>query len=534
MSEPPLSEQRGDDEEKTAVTDTHEDAKSSKGGPKSQAGSRPGSAQSKKSAKGDADAKKAAESGVVGKPSSLPGSAKDNPAADMRNMRQIIAEDPEWSLATVPLLVELCIKHIVANFENNSSILNRLLPKHKKKVLEKISVALPLKITANLVDDEGYWKRCCKARWEICDVVAYGGSWKRMYFERNLQDIIEHFVPETTDPSRLNDSLPLSSNYVKKLEIRQLLPPVREAPKGPDFDDASDAGSEAGDEPECDHFSFGPVLKQLPNIQELHLTYGVRDCGMNFEWTLFQFTARDCLQLSQCVAACKTLKVFKLHRSKVDDDKVRVLISHILDHPGLIDLDLSHNLIGDRGARAIGKFLNNHSQLVKLNLCDNAIRSSGAQAIAHALTKNATLLHLNLRLNRLGDEGGQAICRALHKNSTLREINLGSNEMAEPTAAILSQVVSQNMSIKTIDLSCNKIGPDGGKLLQEGMEMNMTITEMDLRLTECGQESEYCISQILHRNQEKERESKLNNQPGIMKKFQPQAAHRFKAIPQHA
>ena len=44
-------------------------------------------------------------------------SAKDNPAADMRNMRRIIAEDPDWSLATVPLLVDLCIKHIVENFE---------------------------------------------------------------------------------------------------------------------------------------------------------------------------------------------------------------------------------------------------------------------------------------------------------------------------------------------------------------------------------------------------------------------------------
>ena len=51
---------------------------------------------------------------------------------------------------------------------------------------------------------------------------------------------------------------------------------------------------------------------------------------------------------------------------------------------------------------------------------------------------------------------------------------------------------------------------DGGKQLQEGMEENETITHMDLRLTECGQESEYCINQILNKNREKEREKKLN------------------------
>lgn len=505
-----------------------DDNKSTKSGPKSQAGSKPvsraGSGHSGKSGK-SGGSKKVGDAPV---PPSPIASAKDNPAADGRTMRRIIAEDSEYSLATVPRLIELCISHIVSNFENNSTILNNLLPKHKSIVLEKISTDLPLKITANLVEDEGYWKRCCKARWQICDVAAYGNNWKRMYFERNLQQIVEHFVPESTDMTEINETLPLSANYVKKLDIRQLLPPVREAPKGPDFDDASDAGSEAGDEPECDHFNFGPILKQLPNIEELHLTYGVKDCGMNFEWNLFNFTARDCLLLAQCVAATKGLKVFRLHRSKVDDDKVRVLISHILDHPGLTELDLSHNVISDRGARAIGKFLNNHSQLVKLNLCDNDVRHSGAQAIAHALTKNTTLTDLNIRLNRLGDEGGQAICKALLKNTTLCNINMASSDLGEPTAAIFSQVVMQNTTLKSVDLSSNRLGAEGGKQIQEGMEDNTTITHMDLRLTDSGQEAEYCINQILHRNQERERESKICEAPAPSKKILPQAAHRFK------
>ena len=44
--------------------------------------------------------------------------AQDNKVGDWRNMRRIIAEDPEWSLATVPLLNELVVKHVVANFES--------------------------------------------------------------------------------------------------------------------------------------------------------------------------------------------------------------------------------------------------------------------------------------------------------------------------------------------------------------------------------------------------------------------------------
>ena len=349
---------------------------------------------------------------------------------------------------------------------DNSKILNDLLPKHKAKVLEKISTSLPLKVVAHLVEDEGYWKRCCKARWHICDVSAYGNCWKRMYFERNLQEIIEHFVPESTDPTMLNETMPLSGKYVRRIDIKQLLPPVKDTPKGMESDDISEAdASESGDGPEIDHFDFGTIVPQLPFLEELHVTFGVPDCGMNFEWNLFQFTARDCLLLAKCVAACKTMKVFRIHRSKVDDEKVRVLISHILDHPSLEELDLSHNIIGDRGARAVGKFLNNHSKLVKLNVNDNSIRAAGAQAIAHALTKNTTLTNLNLRMNRLGDEGGQAVCRSLLKNSTLCEINLGSNDMTEPTAAILSQVVVQNTMLTSLDLSCNRLGPVSIKIV---------------------------------------------------------------------
>eukprot|EP00058_Branchiostoma_floridae_P011740 XP_002597228.1 hypothetical protein BRAFLDRAFT_118129 [Branchiostoma floridae] len=464
----------------------------------------PGSVKSGKSKGGSAKSKSKGKDGV---PSPVT-TAKDNPSADPRTMRRIIAEDPEWSLATVPLLTDLCIVHIVNNFEHNP-LLDELKPKHRAKVLEKISTNIPLKVTAHLISDEGYWQRCCKARWDICDVSHYGGSWKRMYFERNLEHIIEHFVPERTNMDVVTDVLPLSGEYIRRLNIKQLLPPIKEETKKDD--DTSETGSELGDGPEVDHFEFGPVFEKLPHLEEFGVTYGVKDCGMNFEWNLFQFTTRDCLLISKAVKSCKTLQKFHLCRSKVDDDKVRVLISHLLDHPSLTELDLSHNMIGDSGARAAGKLIN-RSRVVKMNLCDNKIGAPGALAIGHAVSKNTTLKCLDLRLNRLGDDGGQAICKALLKNSTLTDLNIGSNNMTEPTASILSQVLTTNTTIRTINLSCNRVGPDGGKQLQEGMEENSTVLEMDLRLTEAGQESEYCINQILKKNREDDRQLRLQNE----------------------
>nr|BAG65128.1 unnamed protein product [Homo sapiens] len=59
----------------------------------------------------------------LSKPSITPVPAKSrnpHPRANIRRMRRIIAEDPEWSLAIVPLLTELCIQHIIRNFQSES------------------------------------------------------------------------------------------------------------------------------------------------------------------------------------------------------------------------------------------------------------------------------------------------------------------------------------------------------------------------------------------------------------------------------
>lgn len=340
---------------------------------------------------------------------------------------------------------------------DNSAILSRLSAVHQAKVLGKLPVSLPLKVTALLINDEGYWKRCCENRWKVCNVDKYGGSWKRMYFERNLEHIIEFFVPDKTDPTELKETLDLSADFVIKLDVGQFLPPVLENSKAVEYlDSGSDVASDV--EYECDHFNIGPVLKKLVRLQELHLTYSVRDCGMNFEWNMFHFTKKDCQRLSEAVKECHSLKVLHLHRSKLNDEKVRVLVTHLMEHPNLEELNLSHNTIGDRGAKAICKLITSHDRIKKLNLCNNVIRLVGGQALAHVLVKTNVLKTLNLRLNRIGDEGGLNICKALTRNSSLEELNIAANDMGEVTANALAQVLLSNTTLVRIDFSCNNVG----------------------------------------------------------------------------
>ncbi|KAM8938497.1 dynein regulatory complex subunit 5 isoform 1-T2 [Lycaon pictus] len=445
------------------------------------------------------------------RPSVIPPPSKSKgwkSGANVRRMRRIIAEDPEWSLAIVPLLTELCIQHIVENFQNNP-ILKQLLPEHQQKVLNHLSPDLPLTVTANLIDDENYWRRCCMQRWPVCHVARHGGSWKRLFFERHLENLIKHFIPSTTDPAVILDLLPFCRNYVRRLCVDQFLPPVQ-LPLQPWNGELSDSGSEAEmEQPTGDHYQLRDLVAGLSHLEELDLVYGVKDCGMNFEWNLFLFTYQDCHSLAATIKACHTLKTFRLTRSKVDDDKARILIRSLLDHPALEELDLSHNLIGDRGARAAAKLLS-HSHLRVLTLANNQVRAPGAQSLAHALAHNTNLISLNLRLNCIEDEGGQALAHALQTNKCLTTLHLGGNELSEPTATLLSQVLTVNTTLTSINLSCNHIGLDGGKQLLEGMSDNKTLLEFDLRLSDVAQESEYLIGQALCANREAARQRALN------------------------
>ncbi|XP_051908406.1 dynein regulatory complex subunit 5 isoform X1 [Hippocampus zosterae] len=418
-------------------------------------------------------------------------------AVDSRRLRRIIAENPNWSLGLVPFLSTLCLECIVRNFEG-TPIYKELIPSQRDFVQARLSPSLPLPVTANLVDDGVYWRRCCEQRWEICDVSHYNHSWKQMFFERHLENIIEHFIPETTPLRIISEEIPLCEAYVRRLNISQMLPPIKEAKVGigDTVDWLSDTDSDAA---HMEHFDFRTLLNQLSCLEEFHLTYWVKQCGMNFEWKMFEMAERDSETLAMALESCKTLKVVRLYESHIDDQKCKLLAKHLVDHPSLRELNLSHNVIGDKGAKAVGKLLNS-SKLEILNLSDNIIRDVGASAIAEALFNNCTLLSLNLRINRVTDEGGQATAKALLNNSTLLHLHLGANLLTGPTAILLSEALVKNQTLKTINLSCNKLGVDGGKALEEAIAQNSCLTECDVRLTDIDEQSASIINQVVSAN----------------------------------
>lgn len=188
-------------------------------------------------------------------------------------------------------------------------IFEQLSSSQRDFIQESLSLSLPLHVTANMISDGVYWKRCCEQRWDLCDVSHYGHSWKRMFFERLMENAIELFIPDVTEPQTILQMVPFCTDYIKRLEISQLLPPIKEPQKEEEEYSSELASDSEYDGPPMDHFNFSILLHQLNNLEELHLVYRVKKCGMNFEWKMFEMTNRDCETLAKALKSCETLKV---------------------------------------------------------------------------------------------------------------------------------------------------------------------------------------------------------------------------------
>ncbi|TPX61954.1 hypothetical protein PhCBS80983_g00814 [Powellomyces hirtus] len=434
--------------------------------------------------------------------------------------RRVLAEDLQWNLSPVKKLSDLCINVLVSRFE------------------------------APLVPDEEYWQRKSVVTFKLCNVRDHGGSWKRLFFESNVQKILEDFVPQYGGEQEMDlmTQLDLGAPYINKLQVRQLRPTDYDARKT-EKEGGTGAGSlhgrsshkftsGNGDGVHPDHLNLGMVFSKLKNLEELDICYSVRDCGIEFQWEYFGMTMNDCVYLSDVLKSNRVLRSLTVAASGIDDDRCHLIANALMENRTLKNLDLSHNLIGDAGARAIATvFTNPSSPLTHITLANNKIGQTGGTFLATALLRNPKLVQLSLRMNFLGDKGGSAIFTALRENTTLQQLDLSCNQLGPTTVAAMCTTLKLNTRVPaSLDMSCNKLGhgdvakdllrsttveagkPQGppklaavedgreasedaaGKAIFDAVSQNKYLTHLDLRMTGVSQEFQQAIQGIVNEN----------------------------------
>eukprot|EP00668_Euglena_longa_P040408 GGOE01053212.1.p1 GENE.GGOE01053212.1~~GGOE01053212.1.p1 ORF type:complete len:416 (+),score=151.50 GGOE01053212.1:101-1348(+) len=409
---------------------------------------------------------------------------KSNFFHKIRNREELAKSTAQVSYFT-PSLVELCARAVAEDFPNQRSI-NNLKAELQAAVLARLSPALPIAVTVPRVQSEEYWKKCCESRWSTGQLAEARGemqddfTWKRLYLERYTEDYLAGLTDEyPSSPAstvELAELLQLVSPWIQKLHIPRL---------------------------RC-HLDMDDLVASLPKMRSLRVTYGVLNCGMQFDAKMFGIRPADCLQFASILRHSKVLTTLSLPESQVDSDKLKALITGLVKNFTVTRLDLSHNKIPDTGARALATLLLRKQQTIEhLNLMDNVIRSEGGAALGRSLAVNSCLVSLNLRLNRLGDEGGAGLFDGLRTNATLKELNVANNDLGAESARRLGEALRQNGALTALDLAGNAFGEAAGPLLVDAVEANASLLTFDIRLSGLREEDRFVLADTVKQRQAK-------------------------------
>lgn len=310
----------------------------------------------------------------------------------------------------------------------------------------------------NLIQNEIYWKRRYTARFGVILERLYPNwKWKDLFIERNTRVVIEQAQPQYGDEHNMSEITKLCCPYVHRLLITELQawkPPLTMQPE---------------DIPEVipiDHVDFGPILKELHEIEELDVVFGMRNVKVSFNWNMWKLSVLDAKRLGEACLYLDNLRIVRVHRTKLSDSHCQALLQGLIKTKNLFELDLSHCEIGDEGALCVAKVMMEHPTLAKIKLNNNKIRTIGGQGLGFALLHNSCcpLIHLDLKLNPLEHDGTMGILRALVRGDKPQELSLAGCLFGEITPIRVAQTINLNRSLEVLDISSNFFGAEGGEV----------------------------------------------------------------------
>lgn len=207
--------------------------------------------------------------------------------------------------------------------------------------------------------------------------------------------------------------------------------------------------------------------------------------------------------------------------------------------PNVVILNLSHNSIGHKGAKAISDVIDILTKLRMLDLSDNHIGDEGAKSIGRMVSQNQSILELNLASNRIGAKGAGAFCECLQLNHTLMSLSLNSNDIGEQGMRQLSIALATNVTLKELmlnstntfryirnisyilihhsltclHLSDNSIGERVRELF-DALQRTTTLHTLDLSFNKINDSAVVVIAEVLRTNQSIMKLDLSNNQIG--------------------
>ena len=191
-----------------------------------------------------------------------------------------------------------------------------------------------------------------------------------------------------------------------------------------------------------------------------------------------------------------SLQSVSLIDMNICDEGVR-LMSGSLQWCCISVLILSHNKIGDDGARAIAHALRGCEVLSVLDLSGNGIQDAGTEALSDAL-RSCKLQRLSLASNCIGPSGALAVAGVLkHVYKSLGTLDLSCNRLGDVGAVCLAGGLKHCSCLKHLHLNCNFVGDDGAMALARCLQTCNQLTTLNVSDNEIEDSGALCLCNYL-------------------------------------
>ena len=351
-----------------------------------------------------------------------------------------IVHEPEL----IPLS-EIAIKTVAQNYLKYKEELLSLEPKYRFKIYDLMDVNYDLEDLYPFIDYEPFWERACRQKYKSDDCSISGNSWKQLYVETYVKNLISNFKIEEDNEESL-DNLKKVCDMIKysvfNLDI-------------PTFSYKFDISFIPQYFINLTNLSlkYSPILKE--NRTKDIFTKNLEPIGE--EYTQFGMRIPDLKKFCILITDLSYFLSLSLQGNLVDDEMIKWLVPGLIMNQTLRNLDLSNNRITGKGMIKICSYLVRTRALLSINLNNNLIGGDSSYAIGLVIKENTKLRVLLLGMNRLDDESGGRILKMLCFNNYMKEIDLSANQLGSESLKYLQIALKGNTTIKKIDLSHNEI-----------------------------------------------------------------------------
>ena len=351
-----------------------------------------------------------------------------------------IVHEPEL----IPLS-EIAIKAVSANYLMYKEKLMELDPKYRNKIYDLISVDYDIEDLYPYIDYEPFWERACRNKYKSDDCSISGNSWKQLYVETFVKELISNFKADSEDQEAL-DNLKRVCDMIKYSVFNLDIPTFSYK------------------------FDISFIPQYFVNLTNLSLKYSpilkevrTRDVftknlePIGDEYSQFGMRIPDLKKFCILITDLSYFLTLSLQGNLVDDEMIKWLVPGLITNQTLRHLDLSNNRITGKGMIKICSYLVRTKALLSINLNNNLIGGDSSYAVGLVLKENTKLRVILLGMNRFDDESGGRILKMLCFNNYLDEIDLSANQLGEESLKFLQIALKGNNTIKKIDLRHNEI-----------------------------------------------------------------------------